>query len=710
MQKDIALFRDYFKLIKPNEEEISKWKDSLVEEASDNYIPQNGIRKGLEVTFEATHAGLFNDNLRFYLPSRMKDGVNTFINRKKPAKILKHHDSSSDPVGIVIGAEYVPTIPEGLENNKDIQIMMDSSNSIPKQVAAAKRFLKSGIPFSEGWRGLGYIRLKGILLDKTAIEQVDDGRFDAVSTSFASPGHAYCSECQQNWATDGFCEHEPGKMYGDEDEETMCALVPGKHIYKEVSLVVFDGDPLTQITIGHQDSLKEYSVLTMDWQNNSGENSSFAFSFRDYKEDNIMADEAKEVTLSDAEMEVLAAVKKLRPELDDEKATEFAIKLVSMRDENGKYPDQEEAELDDETAFVYALEDLETADQEIDADAVYALFEEEFDLMRQEDVLSEDGVNDAKLSTKQRKGLSKSTFCGPNRSFPVPDCAHVTAARRLIGRYKGPGSKSSILACVSRKAKALGCGGKKDNAPSEETQMDKLQMPTCDQITTLDDKEAKELFNMAEAEMISRNLKLDRPCAKCAAHEDDANRAKEACQDAETKVVKLENTLSVLRSELRNQMADYMEQVDRYVELGTELMVAKRDNLALVGTLSGRFESIDKGVEFLKDSDLSEQETLIMQDFKVEDVLSKMNDGMANEPEGTVEDPTINKDVDNHQLPDGLSPPALAAIENIRYFVSKDEFAKAKQLYGTMVRTKTLDPKLVSFESLSASNKPTSAE
>jgi hypothetical protein len=64
---------------------------------------------------------------------------------------------------------------------------------------------------------------------------------------------------------------------------------------------------------------------------------------------------------------------------------------------------------------------------------------------------------DAKISTAARKRLPKSTFCGPNRSFPVPDCAHVTAARRLIGRYKGPGNKQRILACVSRKAKSLGC-------------------------------------------------------------------------------------------------------------------------------------------------------------------------------------------------------------------------------------------------------------
>jgi hypothetical protein len=88
------------------------------------------------------------------------------------------------------------------------------------------------------------------------------------------------------------------------------------------------------------------------------------------------------------------------------------------------------------------------------ADWSYGLVEAELDDMH---------MQDAKLSAEQRKKLKKSTFCGPDRSFPVPDCAHVTAARRLIGRAKGlsASQKQSILSCVSRKAKALGCKSSK---------------------------------------------------------------------------------------------------------------------------------------------------------------------------------------------------------------------------------------------------------
>jgi len=65
--------------------------------------------------------------------------------------------------------------------------------------------------------------------------------------------------------------------------------------------------------------------------------------------------------------------------------------------------------------------------------------------------------SDAKLSAESRKKLASSAFCGPERSFPVNDCKHYTAAKRLIGRYKGPGDKSKILACIERKGKKLGC-------------------------------------------------------------------------------------------------------------------------------------------------------------------------------------------------------------------------------------------------------------
>ena len=67
-----------------------------------------------------------------------------------------------------------------------------------------------------------------------------------------------------------------------------------------------------------------------------------------------------------------------------------------------------------------------------------------------------------KLTTKDRKKLKSSTFCGPNRSFPVPDCAHVRAAKVYLNKSKfSSATKKRIAACINRKAKALGCPGTK---------------------------------------------------------------------------------------------------------------------------------------------------------------------------------------------------------------------------------------------------------
>ena len=74
-----------------------------------------------------------------------------------------------------------------------------------------------------------------------------------------------------------------------------------------------------------------------------------------------------------------------------------------------------------------------------------------------------------KLTTKDRKKMSKSTFCGPNRSFPVNDCQHAATAKAYLGRSKFSAStKQKIAACINRRAKVLGCKpGKKAKAGAE---------------------------------------------------------------------------------------------------------------------------------------------------------------------------------------------------------------------------------------------------
>ena len=79
-----------------------------------------------------------------------------------------------------------------------------------------------------------------------------------------------------------------------------------------------------------------------------------------------------------------------------------------------------------------------------------------------------------KLSTKERKKLKDSQFCGPGRSYPVPDCAHYTAALRLLNRSKySDSTKKNIRACIMRKGKQLGCSGAKKEKSDYSTYITK---------------------------------------------------------------------------------------------------------------------------------------------------------------------------------------------------------------------------------------------
>jgi len=85
------------------------------------------------------------------------------------------------------------------------------------------------------------------------------------------------------------------------------------------------------------------------------------------------------------------------------------------------------------------------------------------------DLALQASMEDAKLTTEARNKLPESAFCGPNRSFPVPDCGHVTAARRLVGRAKVSGSvKQKIMGCVNSKAAKMKCERSEDMIALEE--------------------------------------------------------------------------------------------------------------------------------------------------------------------------------------------------------------------------------------------------
>ncbi len=94
-----------------------------------------------------------------------------------------------------------------------------------------------------------------------------------------------------------------------------------------------------------------------------------------------------------------------------------------------------------------------------------------------------------KLTTKDRKKLKKSTFCGPNRSFPVNDCKHAATAKAFLGRSKfSAATKKRIAACINRRAKALGCPeGKPAKAEADQEIIEFMNDPVWEETKNLMD-------------------------------------------------------------------------------------------------------------------------------------------------------------------------------------------------------------------------------
>jgi len=85
------------------------------------------------------------------------------------------------------------------------------------------------------------------------------------------------------------------------------------------------------------------------------------------------------------------------------------------------------------------------------------LLEEEWKLLDLafEGILSK---NEVAFSKETRDALEDSVFCGPNRMFPIGDCAHVEAAKELVANYKiSDEVKVTIDSHIEARSKVLGC-------------------------------------------------------------------------------------------------------------------------------------------------------------------------------------------------------------------------------------------------------------
>lgn len=490
--------------------------------------------KSLLVKVAATHAGVVNQNWRFYRPDRMQDAAHQWTPEEgkgyaKP--VLVEHDKKGDVLGRVRTARYVD---ESYKWSTDFPTIKDSIFYDRKiDLFKSVDWIVENLMPLEGYSGLGYLELGLNVTNPEAIGRVLRDEYLTVSVGFQTSS-AVCSICHQDWADDDKCEHRPGER--DEESKKSMFLICGDFKYEEISFVNFPADPFAgKISKDAlKDSLNRKFFMGLDLSKQqafiAAAGMSMSDAVLDYDvqivEDNVSTvydltkPEMQTAFENEVKSDSLVAIRALelkqslsswKPEDDANKTRKRSLTStlnakIKKNNWDGVTTASVETDEEKEMAAVLSTEtetkpiewlqkDLvtpEDIDFFMDPDGIYDEMCVEIDAAVTAGELTDVQVKDSKLSAEKRNKLEGSTFCGPNRSFPVPDCAHVTAARRLIGRAKvSDAVKSKILACVSRKASALGCGSSKSDSVSP-------QVTEKDNTIQVQDMELKKLVDAAE--------------------------------------------------------------------------------------------------------------------------------------------------------------------------------------------------------------------
>lgn len=493
-EPNLKLF-DYLKINPPSDyaklgkEDKLKCMDSM-------FSVEDKEKRGLIITFDLSHSGRRINN-RIYPSKGQQAGIDTLTD-PFPKPILRNHDEHEDPIGRFIGGEWQDLSHEAINYFSDIKDFMvvreafDSDN--PEKIYKALK--KYDLLTNPKWPGLGRMRVQARVSDEKAVEKFLDGRYITFSAYHKSDRHV-CSVCGTDWMQEDFCEHRHGGIYDGE----ICVFVVGLFGVQEGSVVNGPGDDLAQMVgmqlmtdsgepvsitddrclVGEDNLYCTDSVYSMEGKNMPGTPEEEA---RKKAEEAKRAAEAK--ALKDAEAKVAVELEKLKKDKEQAEqalkdAKDEADKLKAEKEEADRLAaekakkDKEEA--DKKAAELAKEEEKRKAEEQAALDAKAKKAKEEADKKLKEEIdafvsalpdeVNKDAIKalfakamdedqDGKLTSKQRKSLKKGTFCGPDKSYPVPDKAHAANALARAKQHASGDLYKKIKACVCRKANENG--------------------------------------------------------------------------------------------------------------------------------------------------------------------------------------------------------------------------------------------------------------
>lgn len=561
----------------------------------DNYLsgPPN---RPLIVKIAATHAGLITRNNGFYLPDRMRKGATTFVSQY-PKPVQTHHSDDQDPVGRVIKAEYIDisaSVTERINNKKKdffTKFTPDSFNSFTdgrmpyiESVNFICDFLnkKDSLLDDPDFQGLGYILITAQISDSDAIQKILDGRYLTGSVGLTTD-RAVCSVCKQDWTDSGKCEHTPGKRY----DGVKAFIITGDLVYDEYSFVNTPADRHSRVMEVNVNGVTD--SVTMD--ESVGTSIAVNLITDNITQEDTMDEDKIAVTkvFELADEAKLEAIKLIRPHMEET----ALVKIIA-----DKHTDVE--------AFYTALTDAEWAD--------YSELEDEGLIQ-----YLVDHAEDKKLTPAQRKRLPGSSFCGPNKSFPIPDATHVESTKRLLDKASiSPAIKARIMVVVDRKALALVV----PPVVKEEKKEDKKEENGCTCKAQIDELTTARDSAITERDTIITEL-----------------------QTSKGETVNLQKDLLATREELKAMQDDLTQMMDQLITVKSESTNYLVDKLIVFRVLSGEVMEdqvkVKEELSTLAEDTLKDELTKITAKVDMNKITDSINSGLTRKPNGSVDDPTL---------------------------------------------------------------------
>ena len=452
-------------------------------------VTSSGKQARLVVKIRATHSGTLQNN-RVYPGNKMKDATHTWIQPYKRPILVAHNQYDGDPLGRVIAAEY-----HQLKFGDDF----------------AKDYRK---PDTGEDLGSGFIVLTNAITDKDAIAKILDGRYDTVSTAHTTT-QALCSICGQDWLSmrsdsdEELCNHRPGKKYTIEDKQLLCYLIGGDMEYREMSYVnipaqrnvktlsmniesledSMTGNEESKPFVSYQDgSFNELCLVDTEGQKldlilRPGQKDEIPSKYKNLTSTVVSFGDANMDSIFDVAQITETAAKVVEEKLST-KQPETTEKTMDKSELNKKEtpvvvtPAKVEApivepkvEIDTTVAPVVPIEPVVTSEpapvvpllpsDETDAMISIAKSLTDAGLVKSGHPMA-DRINElaalftTKVSDATKELVRGSTFCGPDKSFPVVSKDYAEAAKKLLDATTlNDQQKSRVSASINRKLKSL---------------------------------------------------------------------------------------------------------------------------------------------------------------------------------------------------------------------------------------------------------------